>query len=386
MVLGSRVRVGTVGLVVALLALLTGCGQGAGNDATTTSDAAPTTSAPDAPSTTTGDAGPSTTAGSDDSLGEPESDSLTIAFAHPEFDYTDTLEIKFLELLSEKLEPFDVTIEEIMAPDTDQAMRTVVASQADLCSGCLGSAVALVDETDEEAKVIVAHAQASSYLLLSRPEIETVEDLVGGTLGINQPGDFGDVVSRSSLTALGFDPDADFNWEQIGGTSARIAGLVAGHIDAGAAHVAEAYAAVQEAGLNPLINTGEVIGPWLQSGIVAMDAWIDENPVLAQYVVDAMIDTTRWAADNKEEWIELTKGNVPDMSDEARSDAYDALMEAEFFALNGGLSEERLARYLEVQIQSGAFGEEVASPDEWADATFVEDYLARNGDRPQGLP
>ena len=161
-----------------------------------------------------------------------------------------------------------------------------------------------------------------------------------------------------------------------------MAGLIAGQIDAGAAHAADGLNAIESGGLNSIHNYGDSIDNYIGLGGGATNKWLSKNPCLAQAYVDARIDANRWAAANKDEYIELSKEfvDLADLSMDARTKAYDIYQDVDLFPLDGGMSEKLLKGTVEVEKAAGELkGADAPAQEVWADSSFVNDYLNRNG-------
>ncbi|HVR31141.1 MAG TPA: ABC transporter substrate-binding protein [Acidimicrobiia bacterium] len=373
-----RRRISWVAILSILALVLAACG---GDTAATSTTAAPETTTTAAPTTTAGDGGETTTTTEPELV--PESDTLRLIIDTLP-DFANANRYVWVEMLEERFGALGVEVEVSILEGSDSALRAVVANQADFNIGSLGAAVRLIAAADEGVKVIASDGERTTYVLLAREGIESLDDLVGGTIGIRLPGDAGDVVTRAALDAAGFDL-SQVQFVEVGGTSARIAALVSGQIDLGAAHIAEATAAIAASpGLTPLMFAADVMPPWIQSGLVARDDWLETHPVMAQMVVDALVDTNRWITDNPEEFAEYTKIALPeeDMDDATRLEAIMELIRIGFYPVNGGISPEVVESFIEVEVSTGGLeADNVPPAEQWVDRTFLDDYLARNGTR-----
>jgi ABC-type nitrate/sulfonate/bicarbonate transport system substrate-binding protein len=272
-----------------------------------------------------------------------------------------------------------VQYNETASPDT--TLRAVVAGSADLAVALSPTGlIDLVQQTGTDVKMLAADADASDDVLVSKSSITGVPDLAGKTLGFSSPGAESDLIPHLCLNANGFDYGT-LKKVQIGGTSARMAALLAGQIDASVAHQADAQAAISKSkgSIKVLLDCGKSLGQYPQTGLIATGAWIAANPELAQAVVDAYVDANRWAATNKDAYIELAKTWVPDMAPEEMPAQYDILKALAFWPVNGGIDEAALETYLTDAAQVGILTGKIPTTDKWVDATFVNDYLARNG-------
>ena len=322
----------------------------------------------------TSQAEPSEPAATESQAPEPEADTVRVAFASQP-DFTQVMNFKWLD----DMEAAGLTVEDNYFESSQDAFRALVAGEADVAVGTLLSAILLVQETGEGVKVIASDLQAPDYLLISQPEINSLAELEGQRVGISTPGDISDTLTRVVLDREGVNVDA-VNFVQIGGTGARMAALLEGQIEAGPAHAAEGLTAADE-GLKNLFAYGNAIPDYLQHGLIVTDDWIAENPNLTQLMVDLFVDSTRWANDNKDEYIELSATAVEGPSDTARDEAYEIFKEINMFAVNGGMSDDLLQNTVDVEKEVGTLGDDAPAVEEWADPSFVEDYLERNGEQ-----
>ena len=352
-------------VLLTLLALLvSACSSGTASPSASEADPEATTSASEAAESTA----PS------EAAAEPETDTVRVAFASQP-DFTQIMNFKWLE----DMEAEGLTVEDNYFESSQDAFRALVAGEADVAVGTLLSAILLVQETGEGVKVIASDLQAPDYLLVSQPDVGSLAELEGQRVGISTPGDISDTLTRVVLAREGVDVDA-VNFVQIGGTGARMAALLEGQIEAGPAHAAEGLTAAEE-GLKNLFAYGSAIPDYLQHGLIVTDEWIANNPNLTQLMVDMFVESTRWANDNKDEYIERSADTVEGPSDTARDQAYDIFQEINMFAINGGMSAELLENTVAVEQEVGTLGDDVPAVEEWADPSFVENYLERNGEQ-----
>lgn len=277
----------------------------------------------------------------------------------------------------ENLEADDFTVDFKFVEDIDAAIRATLAGAADVIIGSVPSVIKAVDNTDAPIKLVAVNAQATSYVVLAKNEVRTLDDLTGRTIGVNTPGTIGDTIMRLALEAEGFDTDSP-EYAVIGGTGARIAALQAGQVDATVAHLANAEAAIRTGQFHALLYCGPALGPYIQTGLIASDAFLANRDV-AQRTVDALIDAQRWAASEKDEYIALSYEAEAETEDDVRDSSYDQFVEIDFFGVDGGMSEERIDNWLEVSIDAGDLSADLPDKSTWLDDSFVRDYLDRNG-------
>lgn len=361
-----RKRFGFVSAILGL-ALLTACGGAGGTDTTTAQTETSQTSG--GTDTTTAQTGSSeTTAGG----GELEKTEITVVWDAPEFD--SVTDAKWVLLLGEA----GVTVETVEFDAAPDAVRAMASGDADILNTSPLPIMQFIQESGGGLEVITAELLNTDYVLLTTPDVTSIDDLAGKQIGISEPGDISDTLTRLVLENAGFDLGS-VEIVQIGGTSQRIAALTAGEIAAGAAHAADGLAAVEAAGLTALVQYWDYIDSYAQRYMVVTPEWSVENPNLAQLVVDSLIEANRWAAENKEEYIALSQEVVAEIPDEIRNSVYDFFIEANFFGVNGGL--ESIQDTVDVERSLGNLTEDLPDQSEWVNSSFVESYLERNGEQ-----
>ena len=152
--------------------------------------------------------------------------------------------------------------------------------------------------------------------------------------------------------------------------------LLAGQIDAAPVHAADGATAVASGKAKVLFNTGDVIGLYLQSGLIASGDWLKKDPQVAQAVVDAFIDASRWATMNKDGYIALSKEQFPKMADNERSSSYDLYIQGKFWPVNGGLGQAGIDAFLKLTQDSGELPKDLPPQSQWIDDSFIKKYVA----------
>lgn len=304
--------------------------------------------------------------------GTPEKTTLKVVQGSDP-DFTQVGLTKAFEYLKAK----GITVEFASVVDTDTATRSVIAGQNDIVVNSLYFGIN-ANKADIPLRTFMADITAVDYLLMSVPTITDVKQLEGGTVGINKPGDLGATVADQCLKYSDIDV-SKVQYVQVGGTSARMSAVLAGQIMAAPAHAAESLNAQKKGALNILVDCGKAIGTFLQTGASSTQEWLDANPNLAQHFTDAYIDAMRWSADNKAEYLALSKTVVPDLDDEIRDETYDLLKAANVWGVNGGLTPDAIKKLVDIGLDSKSIEDPV--PDTWYTMKYVENYLARNGEK-----
>ena len=89
----------------------------------------------------------------------------------------------------------------------------------------------------------------------------------------------------------------------------------------------------------------------------------------------------RWAAASKDEFLTEATAWVPDSDPTENSTTYDYFKDVGFWPVNGGIDTPSLETYLGYVAQLGVITGKVPTTDQWVDTTFVDSYLAANGNQ-----
>ena len=107
-------------------------------------------------------------------------------------------------------------------------------------------------------KILAAVTKSSSYVIISRPEIENIKGLKGKKIGINSFGSSADYAAYAAVSRSGLDPYRDVTILPIGGGSPeRFAALASGSVDATVVTSPSEYAAEKQ-GLRVLVSADEL--------------------------------------------------------------------------------------------------------------------------------
>jgi ABC-type nitrate/sulfonate/bicarbonate transport system substrate-binding protein len=284
----------------------------------------------------------------------------------------------WIQLMKDK---YGVTVNLNSVDSADTELRAVVAGSADVgVAMSLTGIVTLVQQSATDVKLVAADTYASDYQILSKSDIAGVPDLKGKTEGISAPGDASELVSHLCLNNQGFDYSS-LKIVRIGGTSARVAALLAGQIDIGAAHIADAKAAVTKSNgaLKILLDCGKAVGNYPVTGMVAQGSYISAHKDLMQALVNGYVDSMRWAASQKDAFLQAATAWVPDSDPTENSTSYDYFKTVGFWPVNGGIDTASLETYLGYVAQLQVITGKIPTTDQWVDESFVNNYLAANG-------
>ncbi len=153
------------------------------------------------------------------------------------------------------------------------------------------------------------------HILIGRPEFKRLTDFKGKKIGVSGMGSAPHIILREALSQAGMNPDRDVTTLAIGGSSERLAALIAGTVDATPLDVAYVEKA-EKLGLVSVLYFGDVVHTRLGGFGVSLDK-IRKNPKQIVRVVRATLNGVRFIKDNKPETISIMRDYLNVSSDGA---------------------------------------------------------------------
>jgi len=151
--------------------------------------------------------------------------------------------------------------------------------------------------------MIAGFVNRISYLMVSRPNINGMRDLIGKKIATASIGGSVDSVLRLGLKASGIDPQQS-TLLPAGPPNARIAALASGQMDATIV-LPENLGVAEKAGLKILIDLSEVDLQIQHTGLVVRRTLIKENRNLVKSFLAAIVEAINFYRDNERETIEI---------------------------------------------------------------------------------
>ena len=291
-------------------------------------------------------------------------------------DFSDAAIYEAMALLKQR--GYDVTLDNVADPTT--ALRAVLSGKDDIYLGAPVEAATAVANSGAQLKYLASIAQTSDYELISLPKV-TMASLAGSRLATAGPGTAGQIVAVAALTKLGVDV-SKIDQVTVGGTSARVTALLAGQVDVAPVLAPEAAAAVATGKVKILLNAGQVLGDYLQQGLIASDSFV-ANTTTAQATVTAFLDAERWAQTSESDYIKTATANqlTQGLSAAESQAAWTQLKNGNFFAANGAVCTQAINQTLDYSYKSpGGLTKATTPPiSDWVDPTYVNTYLKAHG-------
>jgi ABC-type nitrate/sulfonate/bicarbonate transport system substrate-binding protein len=192
------------------------------------------------------------------------------------------------------------------------------------------------------SRVVVCYRPSPHFVMLSRPELKSVKDLQGKTIGVAFIGGGPDLVARMMLRHFGLDPQKDVKFVAGGGTEVRVFRMKQGLLDATAVPVPWDYHG-KKMGFN-IVARAEDLFTYPISGLVAHTRKIKEKPDEIKRLIRAGIKANRYMRANREGTIPILMSTYK-IDKEVASAIYDSFVKG--FNDDGSLPEDGFRRLIE---------------------------------------
>ena len=209
--------------------------------------------------------------------------------------------------------------------------------------------------------------------LIAQPELKTLKELKGKTLGISSFGATPDVAARMMIKQAGIDPEKDIKVLALGSDAARLGALKQRVVDVVVVSP-PADAQMEKQGYRILARAYELFSyPYL--GLGTHTRKIKEKPDEIRRVIKATIRANRVIRDNRDEAAKTLMAWGKVERDFAYA-SYDALRN--LFNADGAVPEDGLKLVIDQARRSAKVAREVA-PNEVADLSFLREAQAELG-------
>src|SRR5689334_4363361 len=198
-----------------------------------------------------------------------------------------------------KEEGFDAEIVRITGPSGRSALMSGEIDYYTTIAFIVQSAVAGLP-----VKVVAGYVNCPPFILMSRPEFKSAQDLKGKTMGIGAPpGSSPDLIAKLSLKHLGLDPDKDVKYVYLNSHERTYLALEQGLYAAGLIPPPFDYRG-GKLGLNPLARPAEFL-TYPEDGLIATVNKIKQKPDEVKRVIRAGIKANRYIRTQREGTIQF---------------------------------------------------------------------------------
>jgi NitT/TauT family transport system substrate-binding protein len=171
--------------------------------------------------------------------------------------------------------------------------------------------------------VVAMLAPVYPYIFEVTPDINSVNDLVGKTIGVATIGGSADVATRVVLRQNGLDPTRDVTIVATGSAQNRTAALLSGAIQGGMAGGPPDTLDLEARGLHPLFDLAALKLPAANTSVIAQRSWVSAHRDAVQRYVDSLVEATAHMRQDKPGTVAVLKKYFKSDDDSAMSATYD---------------------------------------------------------------
>jgi ABC-type nitrate/sulfonate/bicarbonate transport system substrate-binding protein len=251
----------------------------------------------------------------------------------------------------------------------DLAIQSVLAGQTDIARGSTTAAATII-ETGKPFKMIGATASNTDYVLVTSPDITSLQDIVDqdAVVGMSAPTGLDVVQLAAVMFEEGVIEDtSELNLQRIGYSSARQNAMLNGDIDVSPQHYGQWLTMREEnPDLNNLFSFGDRLDNWVQEVYMAPEEAINEKPEELTALLKGLITGHRnMYNEGFSLYSEMVNKYVPGGGppEEQLQASFEFLSEIEIWPRNGGLTEDDVDKMLSTANNVGLTEERVPTDD-----------------------
>ena len=187
-------------------------------------------------------------------------------------------------------------------------LQATALAAGELDYSSVGGAVIRAAAKGLPVKVVMGWWDRPLHILVGKPGIKDIKDLKQKRVAISSIGSTPHVMVKEALKTAGMDPDRDVIFMSMGGSSARLAALQAGTVDATPLDVAFAEK-TDKLGLSNILYFGDVVDLSL-GGLGVSAEKIKSNPEQIKRMIRATLKGLRFFKTNKDETLDIMKHHL----------------------------------------------------------------------------
>lgn len=184
-----------------------------------------------------------------------------------------------------------------------KATAALIAGQVDICQ-VAGASVVSGAVAGADIVMIAGLINTYTFSLMVTPEIATIADLQGKTLGVSDFGGSSDTSMRVALQSFGLQPDEDVTIVALGGQNERLAAMEAGSIAGTMVSIPQTVRA-RALGYRELLNMADLNTPYQHTTLATSRQFIANHQDAAHRFLQATIDTITQMKGDKAGVIEV---------------------------------------------------------------------------------
>jgi len=263
------------------------------------------------------------------------------------------------------------------------AVQSVLAGEADVARGSTTAAATVVD-AGKPFRFVFSIQRSTDYVLVTRPGIESLEDIVAedAVIGMSAPTGLDAVQTAAAMFERDvIDSVDELNFQRVGYSSARQSAMLEGSIDVSPQHYSQWLQMRERNGdLNRLVTFGELLDGWIQETYMAPERQIENNYDTIVDLLAAQLRAHRNLYDDFELYERIVRKFVPGggPSEENLRKTYEFLTRIGIWPRNGDLSRGNVDYMLDIADRLDLTDDRIPT-DDVLDRRPLEDALEEVG-------
>jgi NitT/TauT family transport system substrate-binding protein len=155
-----------------------------------------------------------------------------------------------------------------------------------------------------ETVIVGSASSVLDAIVFTRPEIQTVQDLRGKTIGVTRIKAVTDVAARLGFQRVGLQPDVDVHTRGTGGLAESLAAVETGVVDGASLTVPGIFEA-RKRGLREALSISDMSIPFLTAGIGTTRRVLAEQPEMGDRFMRALAQAVHHLRTDRESAIDV---------------------------------------------------------------------------------
>jgi ABC-type nitrate/sulfonate/bicarbonate transport system substrate-binding protein len=219
-----------------------------------------------------------------------------------------------------------------------KVFRAMLSGNLDIAQSP-GTVTAIAISKGSKVKAILGTLDKFEASMVVRGNIKSMADLKGKRIGIQQPGGFADILSKTVLRAAKIDPK-EVNFVSI--ATEDVPALVADQVDTAILHVEQEMLAKEKVpSLHAIARMWELQPKQMYTFFAVTEETLKKDPAALQAFVKSVIEATRIMYTDKARVLPIMVKHTG-YPEKIVSDTYDLLVKSCIWNANSGLSPERV--------------------------------------------
>lgn len=263
-----------------------------------------------------------------------------------------------------------VNVDMISAGASTRALQQVAAGSAEIGSSSMVDTIRAIG-AGARVKIFLNSLAVGTHSLIAAKSIKTVGELRGKRIMTGGPGDVTNLWWGATARHFGLDPVRDVDLMFSGSTTARLAALYAGAIDASVLSTPQSFQAVQD-GFTDLGPVAPYLGEFPMMVWHVNESWAHANAKQIAAFIRAHNKAVRYMSDpaHKVEVAEmLARASKSSVEDALKT--WDVCMQINAFVDDGSITDAAVTRVRDTLIASGDLKGAPQPPSAYYDGSFV---------------